>query len=171
MKRLPVEEKLDTYKAVYGYRTGDGALELMREARALIADFQFFSEFIRRSHTTSTVGLRLLPTVHGRIYGRFVESLFRYFSNPSDTLKDHQRVEDYLSVFFIARKLFDKVGVWEPKQEDVDEVLDFAEVYEYYSGEKLLDHVSDFVNCSQLIKICGERLQPRAAAGAKRSKT
>ena len=149
-KQTPNEKKLASFKNKL--LTNEEQIEIIKEAYALKSDMIYIKEHYIRTKQ-SDYGIRITPTLPGRIDGHFIERIFKWINwNDYTNTNDIERV---LTIYKITCKLMEEFS--KINDEKIDEkikiIIKWSDVVKFYTEEDLRHHIHNFIGSSYLIGI------------------
>lgn len=143
-----IEERLAGYKNKY--LTKDYS-EILKTARRIISDVQYFKEHMIRTKRTEFFSFDLKLAIPGMIHNFF----FRKLDDDviSNAFNNEDSMVRLLEIYYLLVELITPVSNWEDERKDIDvkRLIYFSEIVEWFYGLKLEEYLVAFVGCSSML--------------------
>lgn len=141
------EKQLDEFYKKYSKKDYG---ELMQDVRDILSDVGYFKEHILRLKRTKFLSFDLRLSCPGLIFNFFFQKIDAQTMN--EVLRDEEYLIRFLKLYHTLFALIKAVEGWDEqrKDKDVERLIDFSKIVEWFLGLKLDDYLSAFIGCSAM---------------------
>ena len=128
---------------------GDKYGDLINAARELKSDLDYLNLHMERNRR-SKYWFKIVPSIGSYIMDPAFRLIFQALNYSSNYKTDD--IEKALAIYEITYKKMSAVVAWDEdrKAEDLVRAIQWSEVFEWFTGEKLRDHIGNFSGTSQI---------------------